>query len=258
MTILLSDIYNVTLKRGNRGANSNGWIRPTVGETYMTHRDFKYIVNRIEVGAGKTYSTIIDAVNAAEDDDTIYIYPGTYEWADTSGTVLNKRLNFKGLYDGVWDGNPQVTINVNNVFVYGGDTTVTSTPLYVEGIEFRQAVTTSWKKLFGSNIRGWQTIMVNRCSFITKAMNQYSIYKATDDTMIATGYNSRLKIKNCYLTGYPNQVVFLNGYTDRDTIEKCTTNTAFSALYCRNEVVFDCINGSSVGYGPAYGEWLLT
>lgn len=43
MTILLSDIYDVTLKRDNRGANKFGWIRPTVGECFVTHKDFNLI-----------------------------------------------------------------------------------------------------------------------------------------------------------------------------------------------------------------------
>ena len=44
---LLSEIYNVTLKRGNREANKNGWIRPTIGECYVTHKDFQQISNRM-------------------------------------------------------------------------------------------------------------------------------------------------------------------------------------------------------------------
>lgn len=42
---LLSEIYDVTLKRGNRGANKLGWIRPTVGEFFMTNKDFRKILN---------------------------------------------------------------------------------------------------------------------------------------------------------------------------------------------------------------------
>lgn len=37
---LLSEIYDVTLKQGNRGAAKLGWSRPTIGEYFMTHRDF--------------------------------------------------------------------------------------------------------------------------------------------------------------------------------------------------------------------------
>jgi hypothetical protein len=40
---LLSEIYDVTLKRGNRGAAKGGFVRPTVGEHFMTHRDFQKV-----------------------------------------------------------------------------------------------------------------------------------------------------------------------------------------------------------------------
>jgi hypothetical protein len=40
---LLSEIYDVTLKRPNRGASAEGWIRPTVGEYYETTYDFKHV-----------------------------------------------------------------------------------------------------------------------------------------------------------------------------------------------------------------------
>ena len=40
---LLSEIYNVTLKRNNRGAAKDGWTRPTIGECSVTHKDFKEV-----------------------------------------------------------------------------------------------------------------------------------------------------------------------------------------------------------------------
>lgn len=47
---LLSEIYDVTLKRGIRGKASEGFVRPTVGECFMTHRDFKEVMYIPEVG----------------------------------------------------------------------------------------------------------------------------------------------------------------------------------------------------------------
>ena len=41
--INLSEIYDVTLKRGIRGAAKGGFVRPTIGEHFMTHRDFENI-----------------------------------------------------------------------------------------------------------------------------------------------------------------------------------------------------------------------
>jgi hypothetical protein len=48
---LLSEIYDVTLKRGNRGANAEGYIRPTIGEYTMTHKDF---VRYVRLNSPKT------------------------------------------------------------------------------------------------------------------------------------------------------------------------------------------------------------
>lgn len=47
---LLSEIYDVTLKRENRGSNKEGWVRPTLGEFQMTHKDFQKIP-RVLLGA---------------------------------------------------------------------------------------------------------------------------------------------------------------------------------------------------------------
>lgn len=48
---LLSEIYDVTLKRGNRGANKLGWVRPTIGEFFVTHKDFNFqMVRRDPIG----------------------------------------------------------------------------------------------------------------------------------------------------------------------------------------------------------------
>ena len=46
--INLSEIYDVTLKRGNREAAKGGFVRPTVGENFMTHRDFEHVVKPFE------------------------------------------------------------------------------------------------------------------------------------------------------------------------------------------------------------------
>ena len=43
MTILLSEVYDVTLKRGIKGKTIEGFVRPTIGQNFMTHRDFEEI-----------------------------------------------------------------------------------------------------------------------------------------------------------------------------------------------------------------------
>ena len=44
---LLSDLYNVTLKKGIRGKAKEGFVRPTIGEFFMSDRDFEEILNNI-------------------------------------------------------------------------------------------------------------------------------------------------------------------------------------------------------------------
>lgn len=39
----LSELYDVTLKRGIRGKASEGFVRPTIGESFMSHRDFQEV-----------------------------------------------------------------------------------------------------------------------------------------------------------------------------------------------------------------------
>jgi len=43
MTINLTEVYDVTLKKEVRNAAKAGFIRPTLGESFMTHRDFTEI-----------------------------------------------------------------------------------------------------------------------------------------------------------------------------------------------------------------------
>ena len=40
---LLSDIYDVTLKLHNRDACKQGWVRPTIGESFISNKDFTKI-----------------------------------------------------------------------------------------------------------------------------------------------------------------------------------------------------------------------
>ena len=44
MTILLSEIYDVTLKRGIRGASKANFIRPTISQFFMSNHDFEEII----------------------------------------------------------------------------------------------------------------------------------------------------------------------------------------------------------------------
>lgn len=46
---LLSEIYDVTIKRGNRCANAYGWVRPTIGESFISNKDFTKISKLYDV-----------------------------------------------------------------------------------------------------------------------------------------------------------------------------------------------------------------
>lgn len=75
---LLSEIYDVTLKRGNRGANAEGYIRPKIGEFFMTHKDFKHVESvRSYFGNksdGDLYTTGNVSFTSTTDGPTIYKY----------------------------------------------------------------------------------------------------------------------------------------------------------------------------------------
>ena len=58
---LLSDIYDVTLKRGNREAAKGGFVRPTVGEHFMTNKDFKKVEKQL-ILIGYTQDLCTDSV----------------------------------------------------------------------------------------------------------------------------------------------------------------------------------------------------
>lgn len=47
MTILLTEIYDVTLKKDLRDAAKEGFVRPTISQSFMTHKDFVEIPSAI-------------------------------------------------------------------------------------------------------------------------------------------------------------------------------------------------------------------
>lgn len=67
---LLSDIYDVTLKKDIRGAAKGGFVRPTVGEHFMTHKDFKSELKELEevtpVFIGYTQDLCTNLANVTE------------------------------------------------------------------------------------------------------------------------------------------------------------------------------------------------
>lgn len=88
---LLSEIYDVTLKRSNRGANKQGWVRPTLGEFFMTHRDFTRIEAQT-VQEGNLFteqakcSANFNNAEAGRAVDGLLVYP-TNNWYAIEATV---------------------------------------------------------------------------------------------------------------------------------------------------------------------------
>ena len=96
---LLSEIYDVTLKRDIRGAAKGGFVRPTVGEHFMSDRDFEEIPYIINNGENPAYSDLKSVSNlyilasayindrVAAQENPIYLVPKGYKyiWVDWTG-----------------------------------------------------------------------------------------------------------------------------------------------------------------------------
>lgn len=91
---LLSEIYDVTLKHGNRGASSLGYYRPTLSEFFMTDHDFKHI----------TKPVILRHVDSATMLDI------ESSFAITTGETNNRALAF--------DGTNLISAGYSNDFIY--------------------------------------------------------------------------------------------------------------------------------------------
>lgn len=99
----LSELYNVTLKRGIRGKAKSGFVRPTIGQNFMTHRDFQEIEKPISnvdlsqytrvvyvdanngndlTGDGSkfnSYASVKVGIENATDGEAVFIKKGTYQ-----------------------------------------------------------------------------------------------------------------------------------------------------------------------------------
>jgi hypothetical protein len=83
---LLSELYDVTLKRGIRGKASEGFIRPTIGENFMTHRDFEEIekFNCVQIPDTSIYTHTSSIGSASALSDGVFDKSGdwTTGWAE--------------------------------------------------------------------------------------------------------------------------------------------------------------------------------
>jgi hypothetical protein len=88
----------------------------------------------LQVGPGKTYATVQDAVTAAVAGDTIEIYPSTYTQSAGWATVNKNNLTIRGV------GAPRPILDANGSCLSGkGIFVVDGTNLTVENLEFKNA-----------------------------------------------------------------------------------------------------------------------
>lgn len=120
---LLSEIYDVTLKRNNRNASINGYVRPTVGEYFVTHKDFKE-VNRlvlIEPYFFSTYRcTLTNAGRTVLFDD---YFPSCHATTPLEYPIYSLNCN---LYFNITSGGARISQSIS-LLEYNDSDTVVST-----------------------------------------------------------------------------------------------------------------------------------
>lgn len=101
---LLSEIYDVTLKRDIRSAAKGGFVRPTVGEHFMTHRDFIEITNFVPQYVFKGGYTLNKCVSGTASEAGNYITNGPNGAFDgrLATTVSNSWYFQEFPYNGSW------------------------------------------------------------------------------------------------------------------------------------------------------------
>lgn len=122
---LLSDIYNVTLKRDIRGAAKGGFVRPTVGEHFMTHRDFIEITNFVPQYVFKGGYTLDKCIGGTVSEAGNYITSGPSGAFDGSLTtnISNSWYFQEPPYNGSWiqyQFTSPVQIEKMRIYSWGG------------------------------------------------------------------------------------------------------------------------------------------
>lgn len=103
MTILLTEVYDVTLKKDAREAAKNGFIRPTIGESFMSHKDFVEVVS-IPV-MQPTYFRSTTSMSISE-SNLRATSNGTWAYADLAGFKESGKwfVEFQNLNGDGWAG----------------------------------------------------------------------------------------------------------------------------------------------------------
>ena len=254
---LLSEIYDVTLKRNNRASAKNGWVRATIGEYFVTHKDFKQIRNNVlRVGVDKEFTTIRSAMDAAIDGDKIIVDYGTYN----EYIPINKGICISGIRSSETGSFPVINAPVSTCvdFVnYSGDYVPT-----IENFTINSAGTWTTAVHLANNFYG--TARVNKCNMYGRTTQCYPLGR--QDTTTGTACNFEVTNSN-FGRGYTRIRKLISG---TDTINSSTysfdvgtTGTEIWAeRLCTGTIAVD---GTHVrkrslgieGYGYDYGESLV-
>jgi len=175
MTINLTEIYDVTLKKYIRGAAKDGFVRPTLGECFMTHKDFKEINNSLTL-VGYTEDLCTTPSNAMSDYDAL-LRVAARAFGNTSVSYTTT----------AWHGD--ITVNPGNTYIgynFGVPVRIEKYTLVTTNVSPEIDSIKSWE-FQGSNGGEWTTIhtvvnspiwgVLEKRSFTFNNENTYTQYR---------------------------------------------------------------------------------
>lgn len=193
-------------------------------------------INKLEVGSGKQYTNLQDAIDASEYGDIIYLYPGSYtsQQYDAAG----KFFHIRGIGDpGQVYFNGTSGFNLTNMSF--NDT------MYIENIT-GNIVGNNWAPGFSlSSIGAGATVVVNKCRGIASSENSYG-------GNITSNAGSVL-IRQGHFTKWYRTFAYVDGYVE---ITKTYCYYGFST-YMGWPDVLDVVSSATTGYGPNYGDFYI-
>ncbi len=151
----------------------------------------------LEVGEGKTYTTISDAITAASAGDTIKVYAGTYDETLT----IDKSLTIEGPYAGV-PGTSESRLDTSDGAIVTGLITITADDVVIDGIKCDASAAI---RVGGDNV-----------TIKNIYMTVTPIYPASDDStdrgnrkgcIVDSADISDLTISNSYILAYTSDIM---------------------------------------------------
>lgn len=117
MTKLLSTLYDVTLKKDIREAAANGFVRPTIGQSFVTHRDFEEILSKYIVAPTLTVEGAPTSVQRTPTLSTseFNVFGDTDTHINTDWQILDSQNNV--VMESLTDATNKVSIKVNSQYL---------------------------------------------------------------------------------------------------------------------------------------------